>query len=208
MILPLSSEKVNKRARNWTAVVYPDSAPEDWQSILDAMQIQWACSPLHDSDVDDDGVIKKAHWHIVICFAGNKSFEQVKEITDTINAPIPQVCRDVRSSVRYFLHLDHPHKARYESSDISSHGGFDALQYLEQSTSEKRESLKDILNFCRQQSIYEYADLIDRLLADGLDDWFVVATERNTLAITQYLKSARYRKPATPNSDTNPSPSV
>lgn len=210
----MATKSVNKRARNWTAVVYPDSAPEDWQSILDAMQVPWACSPLHDSDVDDDGVIKKAHWHIILCFGGNKSYEQIKEITDQINAPIPQVCRDMRSSVRYFIHLDHPHKFQYNASDITSHCGFDAMQYLEQSTTEKRESLKEILLYCQENHIFEYADLIDALLADGHDDWFIVATERSTLPISCYLKSSRYRsqvaslKSAPPNSDTTPSPSV
>ena len=98
----------NRRTRNWCAVVYPDSAPDNWKSILDNLNIKWACSPLHNLDVDDDGNIKKAHWHIILCYNGNKSYEQVVEDLDPLNCPVPQICRDVRSSVRYFIHKDHP----------------------------------------------------------------------------------------------------
>lgn len=38
------------RARAWTFIVYPDSAPENWRDILDSKCIPWVESPLHDPD--------------------------------------------------------------------------------------------------------------------------------------------------------------
>ena len=39
------------RARAWTFLVYPDSAPENWRDILDTtVCVPWVESPLHDPD--------------------------------------------------------------------------------------------------------------------------------------------------------------
>lgn len=42
------------KSRNFTFLVYPDSAPEDWQSRLRDMGIPMAISPLHDQDHKED----------------------------------------------------------------------------------------------------------------------------------------------------------
>lgn len=61
----------NKRYRNWTLIVYPESAPENWKSILsNELKLIFAISPLHDQDINPDGSLKKAHWHVLICFVG------------------------------------------------------------------------------------------------------------------------------------------
>ncbi|MEL1068170.1 Rep family protein, partial [Campylobacter coli] len=70
------SEKRDTRTRNWTFFVYPESAPENWRDVLNEMHIPWIESPLHDKDVDSNGELEKAHWHILILFASKKSYEQ------------------------------------------------------------------------------------------------------------------------------------
>lgn len=181
----------SRRARNWCAVVYPDSAPEDWKSQLDSLNVKWACSPLHNEDVDDDGVIKKAHWHIVICYSGNKSFDQVKDDLSALNCPIPQVCRDIRSSIRYFIHKDHPHKFQYKASDIETYGGFDISDALALSKTEKQELFKEIFAFIQQFDIVEYFDLVNICMYEK-SDWFQCVTEHSIL-FDRYLKSNRHR---------------
>ena len=51
------------RYRQWTIVVYPESAPENWRNLLNGQT--WIESPLHDKDVNPDGTEKKSHWHIL-----------------------------------------------------------------------------------------------------------------------------------------------
>ena len=124
------SSTKDSRKRNWTAVVYPESAPENWREILDDEHIEWVESPLHDKDMNPDGSIKKPHWHIMLLFDGNKSYEQIKEITDKINAPIPKYVQSVRAMARYFAHLDNPEKVQYAVSEIRGHGGVDLKELL------------------------------------------------------------------------------
>ena len=107
-----SSGNKESRTRNWTFVLYEDSAPENWRDILDEMFIEWIESPWHDKDINADGEPKKKHKHILLMFGGVKSYEQVKEITDKLGQPIPQRCHNAKAMVRYMAHLDNPEKAQ------------------------------------------------------------------------------------------------
>ena len=77
---------------------YPESAPENWRDILDDYHIPWVESPLHDKDVNPDGEIKKAHWHIGLFFSGKKSYGQILEITNKLNCPAPQIMKNSKRS--------------------------------------------------------------------------------------------------------------
>ena len=87
------AKKVDNRARNWSLVVYPESAPENWRDILDDYHIPWVESPLHDKDVNPDGEIKSAlaYWFV---FFWKKSYGQILEITNKLNCPAPQIMKN------------------------------------------------------------------------------------------------------------------
>ena len=57
-----------KRTRNWATVVYPESAPENWESALQELCIPAFISPLHDNDLNTNGELKKGHFHIMLLF--------------------------------------------------------------------------------------------------------------------------------------------
>lgn len=40
-----------EKGRDWTFIVYPESAPENWREILDETHLRWIESPLHDKDI-------------------------------------------------------------------------------------------------------------------------------------------------------------
>ena len=101
----IMAERKDERSRNWVIIVYPESAPKDWQGILDNMHVQWIESPLHDKDTNPDGTIKKAHWHVILAFGSKKSYKQVKEIADNLHAPTPQKVHNMKGQVRYLVPL-------------------------------------------------------------------------------------------------------
>ncbi|MGQ7458465.1 Rep family protein, partial [Streptococcus suis] len=59
------TKKEVQKGRDWTFIVYPESAPSNWREILDETHMRWVEFPLHDKDVNADGEIKKPHWHIL-----------------------------------------------------------------------------------------------------------------------------------------------
>ncbi|MDH4961095.1 Rep family protein [Ligilactobacillus salivarius] len=185
--------KKDQRARTWTFVVYPESAPKNWVEMLDGYHVPWIQSPLHDKDVNPDGEKKKAHWHIVMLFDGKKSYSQIKEITDSINSPIPQKTLNTRGLVRYLIHMDNPEKYQYDRSEIVSHAGADVDQYFQLSTSSKNAVLWDIVQFIKQNKVDSLIDLMDYVQANELRDWFDIICNRNSIIIKAVIDSV-YQK--------------
>lgn len=177
-----------KRGRNWVVVVYPESAPENWIDLI--RQEPVAISPLHDKDVDENGERKKSHYHVVFAYKGNKSFEQIDEIARLLHAPIPQRVNSLTGQTRYLTHQDNPEKYQYESSDIQVFGGFDLEGNLAMSSGDKRQILKDMILFIREENIIHLVDLTDYCLSENAPaGWFEILTERNTLFLKELIKS-------------------
>lgn len=196
-----SSGNKETRTRNWTIVLYPESAPENWRDILDELHIEWVESPLHDKDLNADGEPKKPHWHVLLMFGGVKSWEQVLEITGQLNAPIPQRCHNAKSMVRYMAHLDNPSKAQYSVSDIIGHGGVDLSEMLRPSSSERYTLIAEMTEFISDNDITEFKDLLDYARMYQFDTWFPLLCDNSAYVIGQYIKSNRHRKQAQSDGD-------
>lgn len=188
------AKKRDERVRNWVFILYPDSAPENWKEILQEMAVPCAISPLHDKDINNDGEPKKPHYHILLLFDGNKSFEQIKEITDGFNSPIPQKCLSVRGSVRYFCHLDNPEKWQYDEKEIITYGGIDTTDLLKKSASFRYSTLDDMYNFVKENEITEITKLIDYTKEHKLEDWFVMLCDGQATVVKEAIKSLRHQK--------------
>ena len=187
------SSSGDTRTRSWTFVLYEDSAPENWRDILDDMHIEWIESPWHDKDINGNGEPKKKHKHILLLFQGKKSYEQIKELTDVLNQPIPQRCHNAKAMVRYMAHLDNPEKAQYNPSDIIGHGGADVSDMLRPSSSERYTIIKDMIDYIRSAGITEFQDLMDYAADVHYDDWFPLLCDNSAYVVGLYIKSQRHR---------------
>lgn len=179
------------RARNWTFVLYPESAPNEWSDVLNDLHIQWAVSPLHDQDVNADGTSKKPHWHVLLCFEGNKSQDQVDTISHSINGTICQKVSSVRGMVRYFTHMDNPEKYQYAASQIGCHGGFDPSEYLTLSKSYQLDIVEQMEQFIRDEDIYYLNELTEYARMYHRDDWYPTLVFHNCYYINALLKDRR-----------------
>lgn len=175
-----------KRTRNWTFIVYPESAPKNWRSILDDKHVQWIESPLHDKDVNPDGTVKKEHWHILLIYDGVKSFSQIKEITDSLSSPVPQACESARGLVRYMIHMDNPEKYQYDRAGIVGHCGADVESFFEMTATNRLATLKEISQFIMDNQITNFSDLVKYAILNS-DDWFTVIADKNTLFINKLI---------------------
>lgn len=179
-----------KRKRNWCFVVYPESAPGEWRKILRDMHVTGYISPLHDKDVNADGEAKKPHWHVILKFAGLKSFSQIKEITEKLNAPDPQDCKDVKAYARYLIHVDNPEKAQYSAGDVESLGGADYLGEIK-TAADNDVALAEMMDWCIEQGCYSFYRLAN-YARENRSDWFRVITRSSTLFLTAWLKSMQW----------------
>lgn len=184
----------DNRARNWTFIIYEDSAPDNWHNILDDNHMQWIESPWHDKDINADGTPKKKHKHVALCFDGKKSFEQIKAITDSVNSPIPKRVQDLKGLVRYMAHLDNPEKVQYDIGGIIGHGGSDVANLLRPTSSQRYEIIRDMIAYVKQNGVTEFQDLMDYAAAEHFDDWFPLLCDNSAFVLGQYIKSVRHRQ--------------
>jgi hypothetical protein len=188
-----TTDTKDTRAKNWTVVLYPESAPTNWRELIDDMHIEWVESPLHDKDIDASGEPKKSHWHILLMFGSLKSYEQVRELTDTLNCPMPKKCHNSKALVRYMAHIDNPEKAQYDPTLILSHGGVDLAELLRPSSSERYSMIRDMIIFVKDNHVLEFQDLLDYSAEYRFDDWFPLLTDSCSFIMMNYIKSFRHR---------------
>ncbi|EPB2988457.1 replication protein [Enterococcus hirae] len=189
------------RARNWSWIVYPESAPENWRTLLDEMGEKWIESPLHDKDVNETtNEIKKAHWHIIISFANKKSYKQMVEISKLLNAPEPKSIANLQGAVQYLWHRNNPEKYQYNKSDVVAHNGFKYRQYLTDIGVDTDTILQEIIQWVQETGCSEYGDLVNYSVSEKFDDWFPTVRSQ-TIFLTAYLRSNRH-KPKNINKET------
>ena len=189
------------RKHVYTFILYPDSCASDWKDYLDSLMIPILVSPLHDLDVLPSGEKKKPHYHVLLDFGqAKKSWEQVQEYISPIGGVLAPVrsngscdswVANKRTCARYFCHLDSPDKVQYNPDDVLCFGGFD-FWAIANSTSNKYATIKAIISFCRDQGIYDYADLMDYCIEYN-DMWYMTLCDGGTYVIKEYMKSKTWR---------------
>lgn len=187
----MGEKKSNVKKRNWAFVLYPESAPENWRDILQDTGLPCAISPLHEFDSDPNGEVKKAHFHVIICYSGPTSFNVVHHLTASLNQPIPQALEAVRGYYRYFTHKDNPDKYQYDELDITTLNGFNILDFTEITRSEILATKSRLTLLIQQHGFTEYKEFMDFVMSSGTQLEFDVASS-NTLYFNAYLRSSRY----------------
>lgn len=199
------------RGRNWTFILYPDSCNKNFKSIIDDLHISWCLSPYHDKDTTinyETGEIekKKEHYHVLLTFEGNKSYEQIYEICSSVNGVMPPLDAEnsvkrtccvssIRGMVRYFTHIDNPDKFLYDKTEIECHGGMEIDEYFSYKGSAIKSMIAEMQAYCDANSVYEFSDLMDYSIKNKYDTWFDLLTVGKQSYIMQtYLTSKRLKK--------------
>ena len=183
------------KTRYWTFLIYPDDIKTDWLSFLNELHIPVAISPLHNKDINPDDTIKKPHFHIIVCFEGPTTYNN---ILDNICKPlgcyddldkklygitIPKRVLSLRGMYRYLTHLDNPEKYQYNQEDITTLGDFQ----LDMTESEITLIVKAIIDTINVKGFINYYELVNYYLELGDFDEFNVI-KRNAYFFNTYLK--------------------
>lgn len=186
------SQKIKKR--NWGFVIYPESLPENWMDILMQSGLPLAISPLHDKDVNPDGTPKKPHFHVIAIYGSPTTFNNVKTLTDRLNAPIPIFLDQVRGMYRYHIHQDNPEKFQYDDKDRILLNGFSILDFCELTKNEVLQIKKKMVAVIKENQLCEYSTFVDFVMEHYTDTEFDVVSN-NTFFFDKYLTSCRHSSP-------------
>lgn len=179
------------RTRNYATVVYPESAPENWQSILGEQCVPAFVSPLHDKDINPGGEPKKEHYHVMLMFDGVKSRDQAKEIFEKIGGVGCEIVQSVRGYARYLCHMDNPDKAQYDTEQVHCYGGADYTATIGLAT-DKYKAIREMMIWCIENGVYAYSDLL-LYCSEERYDWFRVLCDNGTVVIKEFLKSMSWK---------------
>lgn len=188
------AKRAGKRARAWTCVVHPDSAPDNWFELLTEQLTEAIVSPLHDKDIEPTGEPKKPHYHVVISFKNPTSFDKAKEVFEAIGGVIPPEnqarVKDFKQMARYLCHLDQPNKHRYSMEDVRTCGAID-YPALVMSGADEDEILDAIFDFIRDYHIVSFAAFID-LVRVNKPEWRRIVYHQYSALISRYIKSQQW----------------
>lgn len=180
-----------KRTRNYATVVYPDSAPENWQELLADYYVPAFISPLHDLDINPFGEPKKPHYHVMIMYDSVKTIEQAKEILSAIGGVGVEIVNSVRGYARYLCHLDNPEKIQYDKGFVKSLYGADYEETIGLAL-DKYIAIREMISFCIDTGTVSYSDLFEYAMHNR-QDWFRVLCDNGTVVVKEYLKSKSWQ---------------
>lgn len=180
------------RTRNFACVVYKDSAPKDWQSILADQCVPCFVSPYHDSDINPTGEPKKPHWHVMLMFDNVKTREQAIEIFNKINGVGCEYINSLRGYARYLCHLDNPDKHLYSTEDVLSFSGVDYISIIGLVT-DKYKTICEIMDFCDKYHVTSYQKLLQYCRVKRTD-WFRTLCDNGTYVVLEYIKSSYWEE--------------
>ena len=195
MPVPISASEDmarQSRFRDFSTMVYPESAPENWEDILRDEHIQALISPLHDNDINPTGEKKKPHYHVHIMFEGPKTKDAAIKIFDKIGGVGCEIVNSRRGMARYLTHKDNPEKAQYPDEEVVIMGGVDYWEIINL-PSDKYALIGDILDFVIENRVSNIIDLFKYTRDIGAYDWYRIIID-NTYLFGSYCKAVKERK--------------
>ena len=185
-----TQKKSDMRKRNWTFLVYEDSAPSDWQAKLAEQHVPMFISPYHANDLNPDNTLKKPHWHVVVMFTGKQPQARAQAISALCSNVLVQGVGDIVGMARYLCHLDNPEKAQYLPSDVICLGGADYLDKVNKAA-DTDAAVSEMMDWCIEQQCYSFFQLSNYARKDR-SDWFRVLSSARTVFLTAWLKSYKW----------------
>lgn len=188
------------RARTWTFITYPESMPEEWESMLeDRLMVPFIQSPLHDQDIAEQGKgwngteYKKPHYHNMIMFTNVKSYKQVSDMVRFLGAGHVQQVHSTQAMVRYFIHADQPKKTQYLKENIRAWNGADIDHIWEKNDKEIHANLDQLFSLISDNDLIEYKLLVDHCRKHE-PELFPLVVGSYAFVINQYIKSQRHQE--------------
>ena len=109
-----------KKYRSFAGTLYPDSESYDCEQLLSIIRSKftdWAYI-LHDKDVDDNGELKKPHFHWV----GRATPRCLSVVSNFLGLPENdiEIVKNFDNMIQYLIHLNDIDKFQYSPDDVET----------------------------------------------------------------------------------------
>lgn len=190
------------KSKYFCCVLYPDSATYDTDNVIKSLageHLTFAVSPVHDRDVEDDGSLKKAHYHLLLAYPSATTLNNIRCWFNACGMPesdlhAVRVCASGVGYFRYLTHKDNPEKAQYDDNDIRVfNDSAELFKKFSKSTSDKIDDLVRIFQIVDELGTISFHSLVQYLMLNERD-LFKLLTSSSALAICvkEYQRSLEY----------------
>lgn len=190
------------KSKYFCCVLYPDSTTYNVDEIIMSLaeeHLTFAVSPIHDRDIEDDGSLKKAHFHLLLAYSSATTLNNIRGWFNVCGMPESElhsvrVCASGVGYYRYLTHKDNPEKEQYDENDIRVFNDTDQLfRKFSKTASEKINDLVRIFQIVDELNTISFHTLIQYLMLNERD-LFKMLTSSSALAICvkEYQRSLEY----------------
>ena len=190
------------KSKYFCCILYPDSKTYDVDKIIKALaeeHFTFAVSPIHDRDLDDDGSLKKGHFHLLLAYSSATTINNIRCWLNACGLPETElhsvrVCASGVGYFRYLTHKDNPEKFQYDVNDIRVFNDSDELfKKFYKTASDKIDDLIHIFQIVDDLKTISFHSLLQYLMMNERD-LFKMLTSSSALAICvkEYQRSLEY----------------
>lgn len=200
--MPFNPRDPPNKSKYFCCILYPDSKTYDFDKIIKALaeeHLSFAVSPIHDRDIQDDGTLKKGHYHLLLAYSSATTLNNIRAWLNVCGMPESElhtvrVCASAVGYYRYLTHMDNPEKAQYDVNDIRVFNDSDGLFLkFSKTASEKIDELIRIFQIVDELNTISFHSLIQYLMLNERD-LFKMLTSSSALAfcVKEYQRSLEY----------------
>ncbi len=173
-----------KKARNWSAVLYPENMIDNWQEVIgDVLQLPY-CYCVHDKDNDSKSEHRKDHVHLIVVFPNTTTQKNALSVVnglskqDRIACSTIQAVVGIRNVYDYLIHdtdsARKQGKELYDKSERISGNGFDIGSYEQLGVSEKNDICKQLCTVIIEQGFTNFTDFYIYVIENHDTSYFEV----------------------------------
>lgn len=169
----------NFRSSRWSLIMYGDR-DVTYMNILSHLDFvnHFAISPYHDKDINEDGSLKKVHFHVLVTLNYSTTVNNLRDkvFKDYKENILGQKIKDKYSAFEYLTHENDNDKVSYDTNDIYC----DSLDFWTCDNENYQEleiinginsgiSIKDMILLYGRKFIYhynQYKEMADRFITE------------------------------------------
>lgn len=163
-------EKIKrKKLRKIGMILYKESC--DIEECLNTLQKSYVVQKYayieHNKDVDENGELKKSHYHLYLYFPKQQDVAPIMKI---FNVNHIEAIQDEDATIRYFIHKNNPEKYQYEIDDIKTNFDIRKCFTIGKDENEEQEvmDLLKILNYIESDKYTNMNDLLKWVLGEKI----------------------------------------
>ena len=186
------SKKDDKyRSTKHALMLYPDD--EKHVNALDCIKSYDYAIILHDKDTDDDGIIKKSHYHVIIR-TQNATWNTSLAKEFGITSNYIQRVRNMELALEYLIHYNEENKFQYPIDDVKGSLKKVMVEYINKDGKTEGEKVTILINYIQEQKHLTITEFSTYCASAGY--WDVYRRSANIFIniIKEHNESMRFAK--------------